>query len=80
MTERLAPVFDLDELKEIFEYKNRRAVTNAIRNGTFPVKTFELGYRKIVAHVDVVNNFFKEQKEEGLAAQDEQEQQDWDSV
>lgn len=67
MTENIAPVMELDELQEIFGYKNRRALQHALRTGKFPVATFEMADRT-VAHVEVVAKYFEQKKQEGLAS------------
>jgi hypothetical protein len=79
---RLSPVFEIDELTEIFGYANRRACVRAIRLGIFPVDTFEMAERT-VAHVKVVKKYFDDHALIGLAKLGEQagevEDYDWDS-
>jgi hypothetical protein len=62
---RLTPILEFDELVEIFGYVNERAARRALRLGTFPIPTFELAGRT-VAHVDVLDKFFKEKYDEGV--------------
>lgn len=63
MPHEILPILELDELVELFEYKNRRAALHAIRVGRFPVKVFMLAGRR-VAHVDSVAQYFKDLKAE----------------
>ena len=63
--EKLLPIFEFDELVEIFEYTNSRAARRAIKNGTFPVPVFELANRT-VAHIDAVTLFFSEQRQASM--------------
>lgn len=64
--ERLLPIFEFDELVEIFEYPNARAARRAIKSGTFPVPVFILANRT-VSHVDAVTLYFSEQREASLS-------------
>lgn len=66
---RLLPIFEFDELVEIFEYTNERAARRAIRLGKFPVPTFELAGRT-VAHGDAVNILMNRMRDAALAAID----------
>lgn len=61
----ITPILEFDELTEVFGYKNERAARRALRLDKFPVPTFELAGRT-VAHVDVVNEFFKRMYGEGV--------------
>ena len=61
------PVYELDDLQEIFGYPNRRALNRALHSGALPIKTFKLrGVR--VCHTAVVDQYFEQMKKEGLAA------------
>lgn len=64
------PILEFDELVEVFQYKNARALRRAIRLKLFPIKTFLLAGRT-VAHISAVDQFFDKMKDEALAA-------DWD--
>ena len=63
----VALIVELDELVEIFGYKNRKTVQHAIRVDRFPIKTFKLDGRT-VAHVAVVQAFFDDHMKEGIEA------------
>lgn len=67
---KVLPVFEMDELMEIFEYPNRRALNRALRTGRLPIDVFWLSGRR-VCHVEVVNRFFEMKKEEGFALLEE---------
>ena len=66
MAIKVLPIYELDELQEIFDYPNRRSLNRALRNGALPIKTFLLRNRR-VCHVAVVERFFELMKKEGLA-------------
>ena len=70
------PIIELDQMTEIFGYKNIRATRHAIRRGTFPIKTFKLVGRT-VAHAGLVDAFFERMKAEGVAELGEKPA--WDS-
>ena len=67
MTKVDLPIIELDQMTEIFGYKNIRATQHAIRRGTFPIKTFKLVGRT-VAHAGLVDTFFERMKAEGVEA------------
>ena len=73
---RAAQIFDIAELQELFSYPNRRAITHAIRAGTFPVPTFDMGGRR-VASVAVVKKYFQDREREGIE-QMERLRNEWD--
>ena len=64
--DQLLPILELEELVEIFGYKNVRAARRALRLGKFPVKTFELAGRT-VAHVDVVEQYVEHMRTESIS-------------
>lgn len=64
--DKLLPVLEMDELVELFEYKNRRAAVRAIKEGTFPVPVFTLAPGRMVAHVDAISLFFEEQRQASM--------------
>lgn len=70
MPSRILPIYDLDELQEIFEYPNRRSLNTALRSGKLPIKTFVLRNRR-VCHIAVVEKYMENMKEEGIAALEE---------
>lgn len=74
MSKKILPIYDLDELQEIFDYPNRRSINRALRTGALPIKMFWLNGKR-VCHVAVVEKYFENMKEEGLAAL---EDNDWD--
>ena len=55
---KILPIYDLDELAEIFDYPNRRAINRALRTGKLPLKMFELRGRR-VCHAAVVEQLFE---------------------
>jgi len=60
------PIYELDDLQEIFDYPNRRALNRALRSGALPIKIFKLrGVR--VCHTAAVENYFDDLKAEGMA-------------
>ena len=59
------PIIELDELVELFQYTNRRALVRAIRLKRFPIKTFDVGGR-LVAHAGAVDQYFDHMKAESL--------------
>lgn len=63
--EKLLPILEFNELIEIFEYTNERAARRAMRLDKFPVPTFEFAGRT-VAHVDVIDLYFKAQRGEAI--------------
>lgn len=69
MAHKILPIFELDDLVEIFEYKNLRALQHAMRQGNFPIPTFRVPpvTGRKVAHQAVVERYFEDMKEEGLA-------------
>ena len=67
MTNKVLPIYDLDEMQEIFEYPNRRSLNHALRTGALPIKTFVLRGRR-VCHVGVVEKYFDNMRDEGIAA------------
>ena len=69
MAHKILPIFELNELAEIFEYKNKRALQHAMRQGTFPIPTFKIPpiTGRVVAHQAVVERYFDDMREEGLA-------------
>ena len=67
MPKKILPIYDLDELAEIFEYPNRRSINTALRTGALPIQMFVLRGKR-VCHVAVVEKYFENMKEEGLAA------------
>jgi hypothetical protein len=69
---KILPIYDLDEIQEIFDYPNRRSLNRALRTGKLPIKMFWLRGRR-VCHVAVIEKYFEKMKAEGLAALD-----DWD--
>ena len=62
MTETI--VFELDELVEMFGYRNRRAAQRKIRLGTFEVPTFTLAGRRVATGRQVANFFERQEKRE----------------
>jgi hypothetical protein len=60
---------DADQLMQLFQYTNRRGFYNAVRNGKFPVATYKIG-GKIYADVEVVREYFRRKRAEGMAALD----------
>jgi hypothetical protein len=74
MAKKILPIYDLDELQEIFGYPNRRAINAALRSGALPIKLFMLRGKR-VCHVAVVEKYFENMKKEGLEALDDVE---WD--
>lgn len=68
--DNLLPILEFDELIEIFGYPNSRSARRAIRLGRFPVPVFQFANRT-VAHVDVIDKFFKEKYDEGATWLDE---------
>lgn len=65
--DKMLPIYELEELVEIFEYTNVRAARRAIRLKTFPVPTFELAGRT-VAHIDAVDLLMQRMRDEAMAA------------
>ena len=76
MSKKMLPIYDLDDLQEIFDYPNRRSINRALRTGALPIKMFLLRNRR-VCHVAVVEKYFENMKKEGLEALEEA---DWDSL
>lgn len=65
--DKLLPIYELEELVEIFEYTNVRAARRAIRLGKFPVPTFELAGRT-VAHIDAVDLLMQRKRDEAMSS------------
>jgi len=65
--DRMLPLYELDELVELFGYTNVRAVRRAIRLEIFPVPVFQLAGRT-VAHIDAVDLFLKRKRQEAMNA------------
>lgn len=63
--DKLLPIFEIEELVEIFDYTNRRAAIRAIKDGTFPVPVFKLA-KRWVSHIDAVNLYFEEQRQASM--------------
>ena len=61
------PYFTLDEIFEIFGYKNKGSAYVAIHRGCFPVPTYRLAGRR-VADREVVREFFREKRRAGAEA------------
>lgn len=55
------PHLDTDELAKLFKYSDAHSVLEAVRKGTFPVKTFRIGTRR-VADVRDVAKYLDDQK------------------
>jgi hypothetical protein len=68
MAKQILPIFEIDELIEIFGYKNKRAIQHAMRQGNFPIRTFKVPpiTGRVVVHQAVVERYFETMKEEGL--------------
>ena len=62
----LLPIFEFDELVEIFGYTNTRAAKRAVVAGTFPVPTFKMAGRT-VAHADALTLYFQERRTQSLS-------------
>ncbi len=58
------PYFTLDEIYELFLYKNKQSAYVAISRGCFPVPTYRLAGRR-VADREVVRAFFRVQRQVG---------------
>ncbi len=58
------PYFTLDEIYELFLYKNKQSAYVAISRGCFPVATYKLAGRR-VADREVVRAFFRAQRRAG---------------
>ncbi len=67
MAKKILPIYDIDELIEIFDFPNRRSINRALRTGALPIKMFQLRGRR-VCHVDVVERYFENMKKEGIEA------------
>ena len=67
---QIIPIYELDELQEIFDYPNRRSLNRALNNGTLPLKLFKLRNRR-VCHVAVVEQYFDKMKKDGMLHRDE---------
>ena len=70
MSSKVLPIYDMEELMEIFEYPNRRSLNRALRIGALPIKTFVLNGKR-VCHIAVVEKYFEMQKEEGFKVLEE---------
>ena len=64
------PYFALVNVYQLFGYTNIASAHNAIRRGSFPVKTYKLG-RTIVMDREGVREYFRRRRDEGLAALNE---------
>ena len=64
MEEDERPFFTLDEIYELFLYKNKRSAYVAISRGCFPVATYKIAGRR-VADREVVRAFFRAQRRAG---------------
>lgn len=65
------PYYDSKELAIIFNYKTTVTAVAAIKKGHFPVPTYKIGTRH-AADKEVVKEFFRERREEGLKRVEEQ--------
>ena len=61
------PYVGVKELTYIFNYASEESTRKAISRGNFPVPVFKLA-GNIVADTEVVREYFRLQREEGLAA------------
>ena len=67
MSSKLLPIYDMQELQELFGYTNQRALRAALRSKRLPLKMFRLnGVR--VCHQAVVEEWFEQMKRDGMAA------------
>lgn len=56
-----------DLLKVFPQYSSLASIRSACRRGTFPIPTFKVGNKRY-ADKEVVAEYFKQQRREGLAA------------
>ncbi len=67
MEDNELPYWTLDEIFELFGYKNKQSAYVAISRGCFPVHTYRLAGRR-VADCAVVREFFRARRREGVEA------------
>ncbi len=65
MEDNELPYWTLDEIFELFGYKNKQSAYVAISRGCFPVHTYRLAGRR-VADCAVVREFFRARRQEGV--------------
>tara|TARA_S200000501_G_scaffold183263_1_gene172624 strand:- start:2124 stop:2381 length:258 start_codon:yes stop_codon:yes gene_type:complete len=66
MNERLErPFYTMEELANVFGYKNKNSLDMAIRRGSLEVPTYKCAGRR-VADKQVVAAYFQERRAEGL--------------
>lgn len=61
LMERYGEHLDTEELAKVFKYSDAHSVLEAVRKGTFPVKTFRIGTKR-VADVRDVAKYLDDQK------------------
>ena len=65
MTDFEYPWVTIGQIHPLFGYPCRRSAVRAIREGRFPIPTFKLHSRKIVADREVVHEYFRLQGDAG---------------